>query len=1332
MAGLNLGDVTFGLVADASGLQKALGVLSAFSASVNRAAAGTSKASQEVYRAFQRQEKVAADFMVRVRTMEMAVQRLGPAASGILGNLSQQTQKFVDSMTSGKLKQEELARATVYMSAKLNEADGRIRALTESLKAQERAAAALAQARERMANISSRATRLDAPAGTMQNLLQAHQQFESALQKQNLRQRDVTQAQRDFNKVVGDTNRALSDHQRQLTGIERQQRLIDAAQRRFRFAIRDVDAARLPPSTLAPVENALQNYTRNIRGGASATVTAASAAALRAEFEKLDGVVGAAEKKLGSWVNMVRDLERSVILAVGPLSGFGARLGVIAALMETGSIKTTLFLSSLTGLVGGLGYLLYKSVQAANEFQKMDAIFQVAAGTVAGAKVEYEYAVQVADKLGKSIRELGPEYGKFATAARLAGLSLEDQHKVFEDFMTASAGLRLSTEQTERIFKALRDMFSKGTVQAEELKGQLGDALPGAFSLAAKAMGKTEAELAKLMQTGDVAAKDLIPKLGTLVKAVYGTAADSGAQTLSAELDRTSTRFFELARTLDQVTGISNTVKAVVKGLGETFQYLKDNIDKVVAAIGAVTGAAVGGGLAALVTLMVASSGAARALAMSLAILGEALVAVTLRLVAFTLANPVTAVLTLTAALAGAVLGWNVFKKSAQESLDPMQDFTKEIQVYLENAEKFGIASRRVTEEHIKNLDMQIQATRAKLLTEQNALKQMEENARRQIAIYDAMGNATGVNPALLNTPEMQDQAGRIQELNDKLKELLGTWDQLMERWKKDLIDTSGAGALDKKVQQILDNVKDKIEELKGNQAAIEALNRGDRTNATRALAGADAAKLLNNLPAGKDAKAISDALKEGGFSGDLQEGLTTLIAKLMETQEQINKTTSALRNWPEVKREAAEKLKQLKDSIEDAGDSSLQARLTLQRRRAQENFQDPLLKSLAAGVGNRKEVMEQIKEFVNNYEKLQILERKNEGKSLLAEETRNSLQLQGREYEAAMTRAEELKRRAFELAQVLSRSSDPAIKSLAASLTKMGMELVDTTAKVETFKAVWKQVNIAENYYDMANSLTNARISAKEANYELTSLNATFERQKAAAQYAAELKGVLATLQKMKGLAQTAEEAQSIDQKINSLQIKLAQLDVQTNEFVNKIASAWENSFFNAFDSILSQGKSLGEALYDMFRNFALEIGRMLLRELAQDSAKALKNWIKTGSLGGSEGASSLAGVGGIASILTLFGYAEGGRPQVGKPIWVGEKGPEVWVPDSAGTIIPNKNLGGGTPMGDGTTIQFNQNIGSIGSNVSKSDLNTAMLLAEKRILNKIYQSRQRKGIFA
>ncbi len=74
-----------------------------------------------------------------------------------------------------------------------------------------------------------------------------------------------------------------------------------------------------------------------------------------------------------------------------------------------------------------------------------------------------------------------------------------------------------------------------------------------------------------------------------------------------------------------------------------------------------------------------------------------------------------------------------------------------------------------------------------------------------------------------------------------------------------------------------------------------------------------------------------------------------------------------------------------------------------------------------------------------------------------------------------------------------------------------------------------------------------------------------------------------------------------------------------------------------------------------------------------------------------------------GVMSIFKSFGFdflkfADGGRPPVGRPSIVGERGPELFVPDSAGTIVPNHRLGGGTSVvvnvdASGTNVQGDTN---------------------------------------
>lgn len=74
----------------------------------------------------------------------------------------------------------------------------------------------------------------------------------------------------------------------------------------------------------------------------------------------------------------------------------------------------------------------------------------------------------------------------------------------------------------------------------------------------------------------------------------------------------------------------------------------------------------------------------------------------------------------------------------------------------------------------------------------------------------------------------------------------------------------------------------------------------------------------------------------------------------------------------------------------------------------------------------------------------------------------------------------------------------------------------------------------------------------------------------------------------------------------------------------------------------------------------------------------KSVAGPIADALIGSSGGTGLLDGLLGQAG--GLLGFADGGRPPMGMPSIVGERGPEIFVPDQAGTVIPNHMMGGST----------------------------------------------------
>jgi len=88
------------------------------------------------------------------------------------------------------------------------------------------------------------------------------------------------------------------------------------------------------------------------------------------------------------------------------------------------------------------------------------------------------------------------------------------------------------------------------------------------------------------------------------------------------------------------------------------------------------------------------------------------------------------------------------------------------------------------------------------------------------------------------------------------------------------------------------------------------------------------------------------------------------------------------------------------------------------------------------------------------------------------------------------------------------------------------------------------------------------------------------------------------------------------------------------------------------------------------------------------------------------------------------LPGFAAGGSPSVGQPSIVGEAGPEIFIPKTAGTIIPNNRLS--SVMGGGQSVTYN---GPYIASMSAIDTQSAtqFLAKNKQTIWAVNQSAQR-----
>ena len=156
---------------------------------------------------------------------------------------------------------------------------------------------------------------------------------------------------------------------------------------------------------------------------------------------------------------------------------------------------------------------------------------------------------------------------------------------------------------------------------------------------------------------------------------------------------------------------------------------------------------------------------------------------------------------------------------------------------------------------------------------------------------------------------------------------------------------------------------------------------------------------------------------------------------------------------------------------------------------------------------------------------------------------------------------------------------------------------------------------------------------------------------------------------------------------KVNAEMLAMNPFATRLSEEFQSMANTINNEIISGIEGMIAGTKTLGQVASSMLKQIA--------SQMLQTAVMGSKG---SGGIGGMIlGALGMGGGGGFAPKMafdfknapnlfenpidtSFLTFAKGGRPPVGRPSIVGERGPELFVPRSSGTIIPNHQLGGGS----------------------------------------------------
>lgn len=256
------------------------------------------------------------------------------------------------------------------------------------------------------------------------------------------------------------------------------------------------------------------------------------------EFKELTADIGKYEKQLnkaqgrrGGGSSGGRALAATQIGGAIVSGGiFGGPEGAIGgAIGSIGGVPGAFAGAAIGAQIGGIRKSLGGVAETVAEINAMKIAL---AGVSTGAE-DYRKSIDSVMSISKEFlfpvdKAIG-EFTRLKAAVVGAGFGTKETTDAFKGFAAAILATGGNSEKLSGALLAASQVFSKGKVQAEELRGQIGERLPGAFTTFAQSIGVGSKELDEMLRKGEVSTENFVEFTRTLFARYEKTAETLGS-----------------------------------------------------------------------------------------------------------------------------------------------------------------------------------------------------------------------------------------------------------------------------------------------------------------------------------------------------------------------------------------------------------------------------------------------------------------------------------------------------------------------------------------------------------------------------------------------------------------------------------------------------------------------------------------------------------------------------------------------------------------------------------------------------------------------------------
>lgn len=233
----------------------------------------------------------------------------------------------------------------------------------------------------------------------------------------------------------------------------------------------------------------------------------------------------------------------------GPEGAIGAGIGALAGGPMGAAVG-----GAIGAQVGQFRQALGATAEYAANLQKL----RIALEGVTTSQEQYSQGLDFIQQTTKDFaipqEVVTRQFTKLQASVQGAGGNLDDTKDAFNGIVAAVRATGGSLADVDAALTATAQVFSKGKVSAEELRQQIGERLPGAFTLFAESMGITPQELDKALEKGQVSLQDF-QKFAKAIFDRYGENAKAIADSPAAAGDRLKVSLEKLQENIGTLLG---------------------------------------------------------------------------------------------------------------------------------------------------------------------------------------------------------------------------------------------------------------------------------------------------------------------------------------------------------------------------------------------------------------------------------------------------------------------------------------------------------------------------------------------------------------------------------------------------------------------------------------------------------------------------------------------------------------------------------------------------------------------------------------------------------